>query len=82
MRIENLNKLIDANATLIRVAKRANVKLMDLKNWVDGFEDNDPPTQSQLDVKIAQLDMANLQTAFNNEKDIFLGTDVIPDPQP
>ena len=79
MRIENLNNLIDGNAQLIRIAKKKQRSLMKLKEWVAGFEDTDPPTQTQLNTKIGQLEMADLNDAFQHEKWIFLNSEVIPD---
>lgn len=80
MRIENLGALINANANLMHIAEEKQRKILGLRDWVNGFEPEDPPTQAQLDVKIAKLGMTDLQTAFDNEKAIFIDPDVIPDP--
>jgi len=86
MRVENLNHLMSANAITIRIAEAKQRKMLELKIQQNGFRfvDSDNPTQAELDIKQGQADlgildlqMTDLQTAFNEEKAVFQNPDII-----
>lgn len=80
MRVENLNELIQANRDLINVGISKEKSMLKLKGWLDLFDSDNPPTDVQIIAKISQLDMGELQVAFDAEKIVFENADVIPEP--
>lgn len=81
MIIENLDKVIDENARLIRIAGDKQRIMLKMKEWVRMFEADDPPTQAQLDAKMAKADahMAEVESAFNSAKNVYTASEVITD---
>ena len=80
MRIENLEKLLSANTALIRVAESKQTYLMKLFTWVNEFADGDAPTTQQISDKLSQIQMNDLQSAFDYQDGIFNNPDVIVSP--
>jgi len=78
MRLENLNKLINANATLINVLTLKNQGLMKLRNRI--VDKDFVPTQNQINTAIGKIKMLDAQQAFDKSKSIFTNPNIIIDP--
>lgn len=80
MQTENMVKLENALAILKNTAKQKQNMLRGLRLWMGEFSADNPATPGQIAEKFDSIDVNDIQSAFDDAKDIFLNPDIIQDP--
>jgi len=80
MALGNIGNIEQVEADLSSLENTISAKrtsLRELRLWLNGFSKTKPVTQAQIDEKLAELNMGDIQTKLTKAKNTFTSTTVI-----